>query len=61
MHRADATAYGGTRRPRFRRETVRGWDAMYVVLAEAIDEVLLTTDQRLATATDPTCRVKVLG
>jgi len=34
---------------------------MYVVLAEAIDEVLLTTDQRLATATGPTCRVKVLG
>lgn len=30
------------------RDTVRGWDAMYVALAEALDAVLLTTDRRLA-------------
>jgi len=40
------------------RDTVRGWDAMYVALAEALDAVLLTTDQRLALATGPTCRIE---
>jgi predicted nucleic acid-binding protein len=40
------------------RETVRGWDAVYVALAEALDAVLLTTDQRLATATGPTCTIE---
>ncbi|MDN5797423.1 MAG: type II toxin-antitoxin system VapC family toxin [Intrasporangium sp.] len=43
------------------RDTVRGWDAMYVALAEALDAVLLTTDRRLATATGPTCRIEALG
>jgi predicted nucleic acid-binding protein len=43
------------------RETVRGWDAMYVALAEALDAVLLTTDRRLAAATGPTCRIEVVG
>jgi predicted nucleic acid-binding protein len=43
------------------RETVRGWDAMYVALAEALDAVLLTTDRRLAAATGPTCRIEVAG
>lgn len=42
------------------RETVRGWDAMYVALAEALDAVLLTSDQRLAAATGPTCRIEVV-
>ena len=42
------------------RDTVRGWDAMYVALAEALDAVLLTTDRRLAAATGPTCRIDVL-
>lgn len=42
------------------RETVRGWDAMYVALAEALDAVLLTTDRRLAAANGPTCRIEVL-
>ncbi len=31
---------------------------MYVALAEALDAVLLTTDQRLALATGPTCRIE---
>lgn len=40
------------------RDTVRGWDAMYVALAEALDAVLLTTDRRLAAASGPTCRIE---
>lgn len=40
------------------RETVRGWDAMYVALAEALDAVLITTDRRLAAATGPSCRIE---
>jgi predicted nucleic acid-binding protein len=43
------------------RETVRGWDAMYVALAEALDAVLLTTDRRLAAASGPTCSIEVMG
>ncbi len=43
------------------RHTVRGWDAMYVALAEALDAVLITTDRRLAAATGPTCRIEVLA
>lgn len=42
------------------RDTVRGWDAMYVALAEALDAVLLTTDRRLVAATGPTCRVEAI-
>lgn len=42
------------------RDTVRGWDAMYVALAEALDAVLLTTDRRLAAATGPTCAIEVM-
>ena len=42
------------------RHTVRGWDAMYVALAEALDAILLTTDRRLATATGPTCRINAI-
>ncbi|MDN5763529.1 MAG: PIN domain-containing protein [Microlunatus sp.] len=40
------------------RDTVRGWDAMYVALAEALDVVLLTTDQRLAAASGPACVIE---
>jgi predicted nucleic acid-binding protein len=40
------------------RDTVRGWDAMYVALAEALDAVLLTSDRRLASATGPTCMIE---
>lgn len=43
------------------RDTVRGWDAMYVALAEALDAVLVTTDRRLAVATGPTCPIEVIG
>jgi predicted nucleic acid-binding protein len=42
------------------RHTVRGWDAMYVALAEALDAILLSTDRRLATATGPTCRIEAI-
>jgi predicted nucleic acid-binding protein len=42
------------------RDTVRGWDAMYVALAEVLDAALLTTDRRLAAARGPTCRIELL-
>jgi predicted nucleic acid-binding protein len=42
------------------RDTIRGWDAMYVALAEALDSTLLTTDGRLGGAESPTCRIEVL-
>ncbi len=42
------------------RDTVRGWDAMYVALAEALDAVLLTSDMRLVAATGPTCRIETV-
>lgn len=41
------------------RATVRGWDAMYVALAEALDATLLTTDRRLAAAPGPACEIEV--
>lgn len=43
------------------RDNVRGWDAMYVALAEALDAILVTTDRRLAAARGPTCRIEVIG
>jgi predicted nucleic acid-binding protein len=43
------------------RDNVRGWDAMYVALAEALDAVLVTSDRRLAAATGPTCRIEAIG
>ncbi len=42
------------------RHNVRGWDAFYVGLAEALDATLLTTDARLARAEGPRCRIEVL-
>ncbi len=42
------------------RTTVRGWDAVYVALAEALDVVLITTDQRLAQASGPRCTIEVV-
>jgi len=42
------------------RDTVRGWDAMYVALAEILEAVLVTTDRRLVAATGPTCRIDAL-
>lgn len=43
------------------RHSVRGWDAMYVALAEALDALLVTTDRRLAAARGPTCRIEVIA
>ena len=43
------------------RATVRGWDAMYVALAEALDATLVTTDRRLAGASGPRCPVLAVG
>jgi predicted nucleic acid-binding protein len=42
------------------RDSVRGWDAMYVALAEALGAVLLTSDARLAAATGPHCAIEVV-
>jgi predicted nucleic acid-binding protein len=42
------------------RDAVRGWDAMYVALAEALNAILLTSDQRLANAAGPRCEIEVL-
>lgn len=41
------------------RDTVRGWDAMYVALAEALGATLLTTDVRLSQAAGPTCGIEL--
>jgi predicted nucleic acid-binding protein len=43
------------------RDSVRGWDAFYVALAEAFDATLVTLDPRLARAHGPRCRIEVLG
>ena len=43
------------------RDTVRGWDAMYVALAEALEVPLLTTDVRLANAAGPRCEFQVFS
>ncbi|HSK16224.1 MAG TPA: type II toxin-antitoxin system VapC family toxin [Gaiellaceae bacterium] len=41
------------------RENVRAWDAVYVVLAEALDATLLTLDPRLARVQGLGCAVEV--
>lgn len=41
------------------RHNVRGYDALYVALAEALDATLLTLDQRLAGVPALRCRVVV--
>ena len=43
------------------RDGLRGWDAMYVALAEALDAVLVTTDRRLAAAVGPTCSIEAIA
>lgn len=43
------------------RDSVRGWDAFYVALAEAFGATLLTLDGRLARAHGPTCAIEVVG
>jgi predicted nucleic acid-binding protein len=42
------------------RANVTAYDAAYVALAETLDCVLLTADERLANATGPRCRIRVL-
>lgn len=42
-------------------ESVRGWDAMYVALAEALGATLITLDERLARAPGPRCAIDVVG
>ena len=43
------------------RNAVRGWDAMYVALAESLDATLLTADHRLARAAGPRCPIEVIS
>ncbi|MGH9307665.1 MAG: type II toxin-antitoxin system VapC family toxin [Acidimicrobiales bacterium] len=42
------------------RDNVRGWDAMYVGLAEALGAQLLTTDARLGAVPGLDCQVEVI-
>ncbi len=42
------------------REAIRGWDAMYVALAEALGATLVTTDGRLGRAPGARCPVEVV-
>jgi predicted nucleic acid-binding protein len=41
------------------RHTVRGWDAAYVALAEALDATLVTFDERLVRAVGPRCPIEL--
>jgi predicted nucleic acid-binding protein len=43
------------------RATIRGWDAMYVALAEVLDAPLITLDGRLAKATGPRCPIELVS
>jgi len=42
------------------RDNVRGWDAVYVALAEVLDATLVTLDTRLARAVGPRCPIEVV-
>jgi predicted nucleic acid-binding protein len=42
------------------RANITAYDAAYVALAEGLDTVLLTADQRLARASGPRCRFEVM-
>lgn len=41
------------------RSNLRGYDALYVALAEALDATLLTLDQRIANAPGTRCLIEV--
>lgn len=41
------------------RDTVRGWDALYVALAEVLRATLVTLDGRLRGAPGPKCAIEV--
>ncbi len=43
------------------RDSVRGWDAFYVTLAEAMNATLITLDARLARAPGPRCAIEVVS
>ncbi len=43
------------------RDNVTPYDAMYVALAELLDCEFVTGDRRLANASGPRCRIRVLG
>ena len=43
------------------RFNVRGWDAVYVALAEGLAATLITMDRRLGRARDLRCNVRVLA
>lgn len=43
------------------RSNVRGWDAFYVALAEALGATLITMDGRLARVPGLACQVTVVG
>jgi hypothetical protein len=53
----------GTTRPSVGqlRDSVRGWDAFYVPLAEALNATLVNLDGRLTRAHGPKCQIEVLG
>lgn len=42
------------------RENVRGWDAMYVALAEILEVPMVTLDGRLARAFGPRCAIDLV-
>jgi predicted nucleic acid-binding protein len=42
------------------RQNVRGWDAMYVALAELFQATLLTTDARLSRAPGLRCQIELV-
>jgi predicted nucleic acid-binding protein len=42
------------------RHNVRGWDAVYVALAEALDATLLTLDRRLGAVRDVSCAIELV-
>lgn len=42
------------------RENLTVYDATYVALAEVLDAVLLTADERLANSPGPRCEIEVL-
>ncbi len=43
------------------RSNMRGWDAMYVALAEAMDATLITIDARLSRVRGLACRVELMS
>jgi predicted nucleic acid-binding protein len=43
------------------RDNVRGYDALYIALAERLGATLVTADARLARATGPRCEMVLVG